>query len=176
MDSIPAADLLVKQFGEPQNAEPPRRMSDGAVGFDFWAEEIIHEDSTSIWYRTGYGVRIPEPLFGDLRARSSVSETGLLLANGAGTVDPDYRGEVQFRFYKIVSDDFAFAGVPEDRIDGAGNKFRRNVDVYEPGDRIGQMVISKSWHLLFPGTSVVSEWPDETARGEDGFGSTGGVS
>lgn len=158
MTNVPAGDLLFKPFGDPEHAEPPQRMSKEAVGYDFYAEEIIHEDRRSIWYRTGYGVAIPSPLFGDLRARSSVSETGLLLANGAGIVDPDYRGEVQFRFYKIEQD---------------SSKRRRNVDVYEPGDRIGQMILVRSQHAKFTGVSVVDEWPSETERGEGGFGSTG---
>ena len=156
MTDPPEADLLFKEF-DADNAEPPRRMSDGAVGFDFWAEDIIHEDAYSIWYRTGYGVQIPEPFFGDLRARSSISETDMLLANGCGVVDPDYRGEIQFRFYKLKPDVYG----------------SRNVKVYTPGDRIGQMILVRSYHDQFTGTSVVDEFPDKTGRGESGFGSTG---
>lgn len=172
--SAPEADLLFKEF-DADNAEPPRRMSDGAVGFDFWAEEIIHEDAHSIWYRTGYGVQIPESFFGDLRARSSVSETGLVLANGCGVVDPDYRGEIQFRFYKIKEDKRQSFYLDEALADQKYKSvpYNRNVDIYEPGDRIGQMVLVRSYHDQFTGTSVVDEFPDETERGESGFGSTG---
>jgi dUTPase len=169
MTDAPEADLLFKEF-DADNAEPPRRMSGGAVGFDFWAEEIIHEDAHSIWYRTGYGVQIPESFFGDLRARSSVSETGLVLANGCGVVDPDYRGEIQFRFYKQTSD-MAVSDFGE-RTE-AGQEYIRSVDIYEPGDRIGQMILVRSYHDQFTGTSVVDEFPDKTGRGESGFGSTG---
>jgi dUTP pyrophosphatase len=167
-----AADLQVKPFS-PENANPPQRRSEGAVGFDFYAEEIIRETPTDIWYRTGYGVDIPDDCFGDLRARSSVSETGLFLANGAGVVDPDYQGEVQFRFYKSDPDlppahetefpDYVMEGQP----------YIRNVDVYKPGDRIGQLVVVPAATRLFTGTEVVEDFTEETERGEGGFGSTG---
>jgi dUTP pyrophosphatase len=146
-----AADLQVKPFS-PENANPPQRMSEGAVGFDFYAEEIIHQGTMSIWYRTGYGVNIPDNCFGDLRARSSVSETGLFLANGAGVVDPDYQGEIQFRFYKA-------------------NKF--SFDLYEPGDRIGQLIVVPAATRQFTGVEVVKDFTEQTERGEGGFGSTG---
>jgi dUTP pyrophosphatase len=144
------ADLQVKSFS-PENAKPPKRMSEGAVGFDFYAEEIVKEDPTSIWYRTGYGVNIPDDCFGDLRARSSVSETGLFLANGAGVVDPDYQGEVQFRFYKARTYD---------------------LDLYEPGDRIGQLIVVPAATRRFTGVEVVEDFNETTERGEGGFGST----
>jgi len=170
-----AADLQVKPFS-PDKAEPPKRMSEGAVGFDFYAEEIIRETASVIWYRTGYGVNIPDDCFGDLRARSSVSETGLFLANGAGVVDPDYQGEVQFRFYKAREDErlFGFDRPKADRTDHQNQgKYKRRVDIYEPGDRIGQLVVVPAATRLFTGTEVVEDFTEETERGEDGFGSTG---
>lgn len=153
-------DLTVKEF-DVENAKPPEKMTDGAVGFDFYAEEIIREDPHSIWYRTGYGVNIPDGYYGDLRARSSVSETGLMLANGAGVIDTDYQGEVQFRFYKLM---------PDQIIEQILNE---KVDKYEPGERIGQLIIVPQVTQKFDGVSVVEEFQKETKRGEDGFGSTG---
>jgi len=170
-----AADLQVKPFS-PDNANPPQRMSEGAVGFDFYAEEIIHESPSEVWYRTGFGVNIPDDCFGDLRARSSVSETGLFLANGAGVVDPDYQGEVQFRFYKAREDVRLFGPDRQkaDRTDQQNQgKYKRRVDIYEPGDRIGQLVVVPAATRLFTGTEVVEDFTEETERGEAGFGSTG---
>jgi len=168
-----AADLQVKPFS-PENANPPQRMSEGAVGFDFYAEEIIHESPREVWYRTGYGVNIPDDCFGDLRARSSVSETGLILANGAGVVDPDYQGEVQFRFYKNTRDRFVRQdNTYEWDYKYDGMCFGRHADVYEPGDRIGQLIVVPAATRLFTGTEVVEDFEEETERGEAGFGSTG---
>jgi len=147
---MPQADLQVTPFAA-ENAKPPKRMSNKAVGFDFYAEEIIRETKTDIWYRTGYGVNIPDDCFGDLRARSSVSGTGLFLANGAGVIDPDYQGEVQFRFYKARTFD---------------------LDLYEPGDRIGQLIVVPAATRRFTGVEVVEDFNETTERGEDGFGST----
>lgn len=163
-----AADLMVKEF-DADNAQPPRRMSEGAVGFDFEAEEIIKETQYSVWYRTGYGVQIPNGYFGDLRARSSVSETGLILANGAGIIDPDYRGEVQFRFYKAAS----YPHVKKSGMKVRWVERKNSVDLYEPGDRIGQLVIVPQATGQFSGVSVVDDFEDDTTRGEGGFGSTG---
>lgn len=175
-----AADLQVKPFS-PENANPPQRMSEGAVGFDFYAEEIIHESPSEVWYRTGFGVNIPDDCFGDLRARSSVSETGLFLANGAGVVDPDYQGEVQFRFYKAREDTQLETQSRSEyrRLENVadyemgGTLLKRRVDIYEPGDRIGQLVVVPAATRLFTGTEVVEDFTEETERGEDGFGSTG---
>lgn len=170
-----ADNLQVKPFS-PENADPPQRMSAGAVGFDFYAEEIIHESPSEVWYRTGFGVNIPDNCFGDLRARSSVSETGLFLANGAGVVDPDYQGEVQFRFYKAREDARTFGDkrFDHDRVDDSnGAKYHRRVDIYEPGDRIGQLIVVPAETRQFTGVEVVEDFTKQTERGEGGFGSTG---
>jgi len=168
-----AGNLQVKPFS-PKNANPPQRMSEGAVGFDFYAEEVIRETPTDIWYRTGYGVNIPDDCFGDLRARSSVSETGLFLANGAGVVDPDYQGEVQFRFYKARKDVPTYGDRRLNHDRGTeSDTYKRRVDIYEPGDRIGQLVVVPAATRLFAGTEVVEDFTEETERGEGGFGSTG---
>ena len=170
------ADLKFKAFPPVANAQPPERMTEGAVGFDFYAEEIINEDRNSIWYRTGYGVDLPNGNFGDLRARSSVSKMGLILANGAGVVDTDYQGEIQFRFYKLRSGCLAHPEVapyPDFEYDGEGYRRHSEIEVYEPGDRIGQMIVVPEVSSVFTGTEVVEEFESETERAEGGFGSTG---
>lgn len=169
---MPKPKLQVKPFDPVNNAQPPQRMTDGAVGFDFWAEEIIRETSSMIWYRTGYGVNIPNAYFGDLRARSSVSKTGLVLANGAGVVDPDYQGEIQFRFYKVWEDESVYKLEP-DRVDGAQRSWMRRSEIYEPGERLGQMILVPHKSHLFGGVEVIDDFDHKTERGEGGHGSTG---
>jgi len=167
--------LKVKQIGQPEHAKTPARMSGGAAGFDFYAEEIIHEDSRSIWYRTGFAVNIPNDTFGDLRARGSVSKRGLFLANGAGVLDPDFHGEVQFRFYKVKPDINLYRDNRRgsDRTDSYGERYKRRVNVYQPGDRIGQMVIVPQLTTSYDGVQLVSSFDETTERGEGAFGSTG---
>ncbi len=83
----------------------------------------------------------------DFRPRSSVWQTGMVLANCAGTIDEDYRGEVSAIFYHIFPD----------------------MPIYKVGDRIGQIKIGAT----FPITFLDVDNLDNTVRGDGGFGSTG---
>jgi dUTP pyrophosphatase len=144
-------------------------MTNGAAGFDFYAEEIISETPDHVWYRTGFAVDIPNGYWADLRARSSVSKTGLFLANGAGVGDTDYQGELQFRFYKLRADkvgspyDYTHDGLPYERV----------ANIYTPGDRIGQLILTPKAQPERVGVLLVDEFDEETERGSGGFGSTG---
>ena len=44
---------------------------------------------------TGLAVAIPPGFEGQIRARSSLGAKGMILPNGVGTIDADYRGEIQ---------------------------------------------------------------------------------
>lgn len=83
----------------------------------------------------------------DIRARSSIWKTGMVLCNSVGTVDEDYRGEVKFYFYHVNK------GLPR----------------YKVGDRIGQLKIG----FTLPVEFEVTDSLEDTERGVDGFGSTG---
>lgn len=83
----------------------------------------------------------------DLRPRSSVWKTGMVLANCEGTIDEHYTGEVAAIFYDIMP----------------------NMPKYEVGDKIGQIKIG----MTFPIEFVEVDSLDSTERGDGGFGSTG---
>lgn len=83
----------------------------------------------------------------DLRPRSSIYKTGMVLSNAVGTVDDLYRGEVSAIFYHV------FTEMPR----------------YRVGDRIGQIKLGITLPLKF---EEVDELGD-TARGDGGYGSTG---
>jgi dUTP pyrophosphatase len=146
------------------NARDPVQATDMAAGVDLRAAEIVRDTKHELWLDTGIAFDIPEGIYGDLRARSSVSETGLFLANGAGVIDPDYTGTVQFRFYKIgrcvwVND-----------IEKVKPRFyTAEPKKYQVGDRVGQVVFQPYLNADLEETDALSD----TARGEDGFGSTG---
>jgi dUTP pyrophosphatase len=74
---------------------------------------------------------------------------GVTLVNAPGTIDAGYRGEI------------AVTMINTDRSESV--RFRR-------GDRIAQLVIQRVEHAVF---CEVSTLPG-SARGEGGFGSTGG--
>lgn len=83
----------------------------------------------------------------DLRPRSSIYKTGMVLSNAVGTVDDLYRGEVSAIFYHV------FPGMPR----------------YRVGDRIGQIKLGITLPLEFEEVEELGE----TARGDGGYGSTG---
>lgn len=83
----------------------------------------------------------------DLRPRSSVWKTGMVLSSCVGTIDETYTGEVSAVFYHLFPD----------------------MPIYEVGDRIGQIKIGTALPMGF----VEVEELDDTDRGAGGYGSTG---
>ena len=97
---------------------------------------------------TGFAIALPPGYEAQIRARSGMAaKFGIMPANGVGTIDADYRGEVGVIL--LNTSDEAF--------------------VVEPGMRIAQMVIAKYETIAW---SEVDEL-DETERGVGGYGSTG---
>ena len=87
---------------------------------------------------------------GQVRCRSGLGKKGLILPNGVGTIDADYRGELMVLAHWI----------------GEGDSF-----VVEKGERIGQILLKRVPEIRF--VEVEREALDETEWGEGGFGSTG---
>ena len=83
----------------------------------------------------------------DLRPRSSIYKTGMVLSNSVGTVDDLYRGEVSAIFYHVFTD------MPR----------------YHVGDRIGQIKLGFTLPIEFEEVDELGQ----TARGDGGYGSTG---
>lgn len=121
----------------------PKYAKVGDAGMDLTC--VSYEDC-GIYneYKTGLAVEIPEGFVGYVFPRSSVSKIGSSLCNSVGVVDSGYRGEVSLRFYG-----------------GPGH--------YEPGDRVGQLVIMPVPSVEFVEVDELSS----TDRGTGGFGSTG---
>lgn len=100
---------------------------------------------------TGLAVAIPPGYEGQIRARSGLAlRHGLLLPNAPGTIDPDFRGEVQVVVLNAGSDPVTI---------------RR-------GDRIAQLLIAPvavaEWEEVGSPEELGS-----TLRGPGGFGHTG---
>lgn len=83
----------------------------------------------------------------DLRPRSSVWKTGMVLSNCEGTIDESYRGEVSAVFYHVMPD------MPR----------------YKVGDKIGQIKLGFTMPMYF---NIVNKLSD-SKRGTNGYGSTG---
>ena len=115
------------------------------------------EVAPNVWkYGIGLAFQIDkESLFGhrylnlsiDLRPRSSVWKTGMVLSNCEGTIDELYTGEVYAVFYHVFP----------------------NMERYKVGQRIGQIKIGTTMPLEF----VVVDELDETERNSGSYGSTG---
>ena len=132
------------------NAALPQAQHPGDAGLDLRANadvEVLPGESAMI--ATGVAVAIPDGHAGLVLPRSGLaSKHGLTLANSPGLIDAGYRGEV------------VVAAVNLDRTESV--KLAR-------GDRIAQLVVVAIPH-------VEPAWADElpaSARGADGFGSTG---
>lgn len=96
----------------------------------------------------GFALALPLGYEGQLRARSGLSlKYGVCLANGIGTIDSDYRGEVGVILLNLGTETF----------------------VVEHGMRIAQLVITRYERVSW---SEVDQL-EVTARGESGYGSTG---
>lgn len=136
--------LGIKLFSE--NAQVPRRQTDGAVGYDLHsAEDTIVPARGVAVVGTGVGVRLPEGTYGRVAPRSGLSVKGI--AVGAGVVDRDWTGPVGVVLYNLTDAPF------EVRI----------------GHRIAQLILERA---ETPDVVVLQDLED-TERGAKGFGSTG---
>jgi len=93
-------------------------------------------------------VAIPEGYEGQVRVRSGLAhEKGLALLNAPGTIDSDYRGEIQVILANLGTEPVTL----------------------ERGERIAQLVFAPVMRARF---ERVTELP-ASPRGQGGFGSTG---
>ena len=141
--------LKIKRFGE--NSFLPTQGTKNSAGFDLYAcggnDVFIFPNSIQVIH-TGISMEIPEGCVGLIYPRSSLGiKENLVLANGTGVIDSDYRGEIMVALYNY------------------GDTMR----VIEPGERIAQIVFTKYEQMEIEEVSSLSE----TDRGSGGFGSTG---
>ena len=77
-------------------ARLPTQGSALAAGWDLYAlESVVVPKGSSIMIPTGLACAIPEGWEGQIRCRSSLGKKGMILPNGVGTIDADYRGELK---------------------------------------------------------------------------------
>ena len=131
----------------------PKYQSTGAAAFDLHAD-IPDGDGYSLWSNsssvlipTGLSIAIPIGFVGIIVPRSGLGHQGLILGNGTGVIDSDYRGEIKVSL--LNRDDC----------------FKR---IYH-SDRVAQMLIMPVVQCQF----VEVDELDETERGSGGYGSTG---
>lgn len=78
-----------------EDATIPTQATPGSAGFDLYAVESVNlVPGVVCKVSTGLAVAVPEGYEMQVRARSGMAYKGVIVANGPGTVDSDYRGEL----------------------------------------------------------------------------------
>lgn len=140
--------MVVKFKKLVEEAVTPKYSKPGDAGMDLTATGMGWDEKGNVVYHTGLAIEIPQGYVGLLFPRSSNSKKDLFMTNHVGVIDSGYRGEIMFKFRRTVS-------------------FR--ADIYEIGDRIGQLIIIPYPEVQFEQVEELSN----TERGSGGYGSTG---
>ncbi len=129
----------------------PKRASNHAAGYDLCADlpkPLVLEMGRRALVPTGISIALPEGFEAQIRPRSGLAlKNGITVLNSPGTIDADYRGEIQVILINLGQEPFEIS----------------------PGMRIAQMVIAP---VSAPELNRV-ESLSETLRSSGGFGSTG---
>ena len=132
------------------DARVPGRAHDGDAGIDLHAAEGARiEPGERVSVGTGIAVEIPVGHAGLVLPRSGLAARhGIALVNSPGLIDSGYRGEVRVLLL---------------------NTDRSESFLVDPGDRIAQLLVTPYADV----EPIESTELAESARGEEGFGSSG---
>ena len=145
--------LRVVQLPHGNDLPLPAYQSELAAGLDLHAAvpvaaPITIAPGTRALIPTGIAIALPAGFEGQIRPRSGLANRfGVTVLNAPGTIDADYRGELQVLLVNLGAEPF----------------------IVERGARIAQLVIARVVHA----TVVAVADLDGTPRGVGGFGSTG---
>lgn len=151
MHSPNEVSVRVKRLPHGEGLDLPTYATEGAAGMDVVsAEDVTIQPGARHAVATGLTMAIPYGFEIQVRPRSGLAlKHGITVPNTPGTIDSDYRGEL--KVILINHGDTAFE--------------------IQRGDRVAQLVLAPVTRAAW----LESDELDETARGEGGFGSTGGV-
>ncbi|MBL8602707.1 MAG: dUTP diphosphatase [Myxococcales bacterium] len=143
--------LRVKVLEHAEGLGLPSYASGGAAGLDLVAAvaaTVVLAPGARCAVPTGLVLGLPPGHEGQVRARSGRAlREGLAVLNGPGTIDEDYRGELQVLLVNLGQAPIAIAR----------------------GERIAQLVIAPVVRVAVEAVAAL----DDTPRGAQGFGSTG---
>ncbi len=146
-----AVPVQIKRLPHAGEQPLPRYETDGAVGMDVAAaiaEPMTIDPGATARVPTGFAIAIPPGYEGQIRPRSGLAARfGLTIPNSPGTIDSDYRGEVQVLLMNAGGEPF----------------------VVEPAMRIAQLVVAPVVRAEWIETDDLPE----SERGTGGFGHTG---
>lgn len=156
MCESPQSKLKIKIKKLHPDAVIPKKAHESDAAYDLTAVSRSFDDHGNVVYGFGFALEIPEGYAGFIYPRSSICKYDLALTNCVGIVDCSYRGEITTKFKPA----FRF-----DKSDGIAE----GCHLYNPGDRIAQLIIRKVESADFVEVDALSD----TDRGAGGFGSTG---
>jgi len=143
--------LRIQRLAHADGLELPAYATEQAAGLDLRAaisSEMVLAPGHHAMVPTGLQIALPDGHEGQVRPRSGLAHRhGVTVLNSPGTVDADYRGEVQVMLINHGHQPFTITR----------------------GDRIAQLVVAPVVQVAI---AEVAEL-DETARGDGGHGSTG---
>ena len=146
-----AITVSVLRLAHAEGLPLPEHASPGSAGLDLRAaidDELNVEPGERVQIPTGLILELPSGWEGQVRPRSGLAlRHGVTLLNTPGTIDSDYRGEVQVILVNLGQEDFRVTR----------------------GDRIAQLVVAPVSQV----SVVEAESLGSTPRGDGGFGSTG---
>lgn len=131
--------------------ETPKYMTEGSAGLDLQASldaPVELKPLDRVLISTGLYLSIPSGYEGQIRGRSGLAlKHGITLANGIGTIDSDYRGEIKVILVNLSNENYTINN----------------------GDRVAQLVFIK----YVKSDLVEVDDLDETKRDDGGFGHSG---
>lgn len=143
--------IRVRRIAESESPALPARETAASAGYDVRAANpapIVLKPGARVAVPTGLCLAVPEGYEVQVRPRSGLAlKHGIIIPNSPGTIDPDYRGELQVILMNLGDEPF----------------------LIRPGDRIAQLVVARVAEVEW---EEVSELP-ATGRGAGGFGHTG---
>jgi dUTP pyrophosphatase len=151
--TLNTTDVRIMRLAHGSDLPLPSYQSALAAGIDLSAAvaadaPVIIAPGSRVLIPTGIAIALPPGHEAQVRPRSGLaSRHGITVLNAPGTIDADYRGEVQVLLVNLGSEPVAITR----------------------GMRIAQMVIAPVTHARLREVESL----DDTTRGSGGFGSTG---
>jgi dUTP pyrophosphatase len=148
---VTTVDVAVVKLASADGLPLPAYATPGAAGLDLAAavtETVVIPPGGRAVVPTGLTIALPAGFEAQVRPRSGLAaRSGVTVLNTPGTVDSDYRGEIQVILVNLGQAPFEVSR----------------------GERIAQLVVAPVTQLAWRATDCLPE----TARGAGGFGSTG---
>lgn len=145
----------------------PAYQTDGAACCDLHVKSIEIKGHRMICH-TGLHVALPEGYEMEIRPRSGLTKTKLIIANSPGTIDGDYRGEILVIFESVDGTNL-FPYYNNYINNGVTSELHFP---YGIGDRCAQLLIRRYEIIVWDEVDNLEDL-GETKRGFGGHGSTG---